>query len=90
MDINNHELISKTLNKVTDVHSRDLLNMLINNIREKDTEIVNLRNRVTDLELRVAEQERYTSKDCVIIENLPWKRNNQSLTDHICLFFNNI
>ena len=87
MDINNHELISQTLNKVTDAHSRDLLNMLINNIGEKDTEIVHLMNRVTDLELRVAEQERYTSKDCVIIENLPWKRNNQSLTDQICLLF---
>ena len=90
MDINNHELTSQTLTKVTDVHSRDLLNMLINNIREKDTEIVNLRNRVTDLELRVAEQERYTSKDCVLLKICHGNVITNRLLTRSAYFFNNI
>ena len=40
-------------------------------IQERDSEITLLRNKVADLEARVIEQEIYSSKDCLIIENLP-------------------
>ena len=40
-------------------------------IQERDSEITLLRNKVADLEARVIEREIYSSKDCLIIENLP-------------------
>ena len=56
-------------------------------IAEKEGEIISLRNRVTDLEQRVSEQEIYTSKDCIIIENMPHLNMNLHLQEQVCLFF---
>ena len=54
---------------------------------EKESEIMSLRNRVTDLEQRVSEQEIYTSKDCIFIENVPHLDIKLHLREQVCLFF---
>ena len=56
----------------------------------KDERIVQLENRVASLELRVSQQEKYSSKDCIIIENMPLRRSDQPLTHHVCQFFSEI
>ena len=47
------------------------LSKFTESIAEKESEIISLRNRVTDMEQRVSEQEIYTSKDCINNENMP-------------------
>ena len=56
-------------------------------IQERDSEITLLRNKVADLEARVIEQEIYSSKDCLIIENLPIEDRNAPLSHQVCHFF---
>ena len=56
-------------------------------IQERDSENTLLRNKVADLEARVIEQEIYSSKDCLIIENLPIEDRNAPLSHHVCHFF---
>ena len=56
-------------------------------IQERDTEITLLRNKVTDLEARVIEQEIHSSKDCLIKENLPIEDRNAPLSHQVCHFF---
>ena len=56
-------------------------------IHERDSEITLLRNKVADLEARVIEQEIYSSKDCLIIENLPIEDRNAPLSHQVCHFF---
>ena len=55
-------------------------------IQERDSEITLLRNKVADLEARVIEQEIYSSKDCLIIENLPIEDQKAPLSHQICHF----
>ena len=55
-------------------------------ILEKDSEILEIRNRVTNLEERITEQEIYSSKDSIIIENLPLNHNKELLSEQVCLF----
>ena len=50
---------------------KDLLQGLIENVNTKDDIIDGLQNRVHFLENKVNEMERYSSKDCVILQNLP-------------------
>lgn len=52
-----------------------LLKYLCDQLDEKEGRVVMLENRVFDLEMRMTEVERYSSKDCVIIENLPYDLN---------------
>ena len=40
---------------------------------ERDSEILELRNKVTNSEERITEQEIYSSKETIIIENVPIK-----------------
>ena len=56
-------------------------------IQERDSEVTLLRNKVADLEARVIEQEIYSSKNCLIIENLPIEDRNAPLSLQVCHFF---
>ena len=56
-------------------------------IAEKESEIISLRNRVTDLEQRVREQEKCTFKDCFIIKNMSYLDMKRHLGEQVCLFF---
>ena len=80
-------ITNEELNMVKDVHVRKILANLTSVIAEKDQQIIELRNDITDLKSRVAEQERYTSKDCLIIENLPLNRQSGPLVNQVCEFF---
>ena len=51
----------------------------------KIKEIIELRNEVCSLEQRITLQERYSSKDSLNFENLPWD-GKQSLTGFITSF----
>ena len=55
--------------------------------QKRDSEITLLRNKAADLEARVIEQEIYSSKDCLIIENLPIEDRNAPLSHQVCHFF---
>ena len=52
-----------------------------------DYQITDLQNKVTDLERRVTEQEIYSSKDSIIIENLPTKNGIVLLISEQVSFF---
>ena len=57
---------------------RDLLSMIITNMEEKDRKIASLEEHVNILSKKVneiEEIERYSSKDCFIINNLPLMSN---------------
>lgn len=57
-------------------------------IDDQADEIRQLRNDVTDLEVRISEQERYSSKDCLIIENAQLNVSNcEDLRVSLCQFF---
>ena len=56
-------------------------------IQERDSEITLLRNKVADLEARVIEQEIFSSKDCLVIENLPIEDQTAPLSHQVCNFF---
>ena len=56
-------------------------------IQERDSDITLLGNKVADLEARVIEQEIYSSKDCLIIDNLPIEDRNAPLSHQVCHFF---
>ena len=64
---------------------KDLLQGLIENVKNKDDIIVGLNNRVHFLEYKVNEMERYSSKDCVVLQNLPLRSGN--FTQHVLAFF---
>ena len=55
---------------------KDLLQGLIENINSKVDIIVGLQNRVHFLENKINEMERYSSKDCAILQNLPLRSGN--------------
>ena len=55
-------------------------------ILEKDGEILELRNKVTNLEERITEQEIYSSKDSINLENLLLNHSKESLSEQVCLF----
>ena len=49
----------------------EFLSELVSNINEKDQVITTLQKEVCYLNKKVNELERYSSKDCIIIQNLP-------------------
>ena len=57
---------------------KGLLQGLIENVFTKDDILVGLQNRVHFLEIKVNEMERYSSKKCVILQNLPLRSGNVS------------
>lgn len=78
---------------IDDTKMQDLLTKIVNELDEKDRiiknqaeEITKLKNDVTDIEQRITEQERYSSKDCLILENLPINFQN-NLFEELCVFF---
>ena len=54
----------------SDLKLKDLLQGLIENVNTKDDIIVGLQNRWHFLENKLYEMERYSSKDCLILQNL--------------------
>ena len=50
---------------------------------EKDSEILELRKKVTNLEERITGQEIYSSKDSIIIENIPLNHSKESLSEQV-------
>ena len=67
---------------------KGLLQGLIENVKGKDDIIVELQNRVHFLENKVNEMERYSSKDCFILQNLPLRSGN--FTQDVLTFFNEV
>ena len=59
----------------------------MNELSDRDEQILALTNRVDDLERRVLECEKYSSKDCNILINLPLQNSNVPLADQVCSFF---
>ena len=49
----------------------EFLSELVSNIKEKDHVITTLQKEVCYLNKKVNELERYSSKDCIIIQKLP-------------------
>ena len=69
------ETLSKLLETVEDRNLRQILADFSQKLEVKDERIVQLENRVASLELRVSQQEKYSSKECIIIENMPLRRS---------------
>ena len=67
---------------------KGLFQGLIENVKSKDDIIVELQNRVHFLENKVNEMEGYSSKDCVILQNLPLRSGN--FTQDVLAFFNEV
>ena len=78
--------IKNTVN--IDPKLKSLLQGLIENVTTKDDIIVGLQNWVHFLENKVNEMERYSSKDCVILQNLPLRSGN--FTQDVLAFFNEV
>ena len=80
--------IKNDIQKLQDPEIKKILSNMYTMIEEKDKVIHSLQNRVTDLELRMSEQERYSSKDCLIFNNAPitqdgnlWNQMASFITD---------
>ena len=58
------------LKTITDTNLKLFLEQIHQNVSEKVETIGELRNEVEDLKARVLSQEVYTSRDCLIFENL--------------------
>ena len=65
---------------------RDLLSMIITNMEEKDRKIASLEEHVNILSKKVNEIERYSSKDCIIINNLPLMHGSNYWVDILGFF----
>ena len=59
------------LDSLDDANLKGILLDLLDKLSEKDNQIRLLTNRVVDLELRVNEFEKYSTKDSIIFNNLP-------------------
>ena len=81
------ETLSKLLETLEDGNLRQILTDFPQKLEMKDERIVQLENRVASLEHCVSQQEKYSSKDCIIIENVPLRRSDQPLTHQVCQFF---
>ena len=64
------------------------LSELVSNINEKDQVITTLQKEVCYLNKKVNELERYSSKDCIIIQNLPLLSPKQSLVEDVVRLLN--
>ena len=65
---------------------KQILQHLCSEITAKDHQIKTLQNKVPDLELRVTAGEKYSSKDCLILENMPVKDPMLPLSHQVCDF----
>ena len=64
-------IAQKALNSLDNPHLKGILIDLLGKLSEKDNQIRLLTNRVVDLELRVSECEKFSSKGNIIFDNLP-------------------
>lgn len=79
MEMPKYTQLNEALEKTSSTEEfKSVVKCIIDDLAKKDDqieaqklEIRALRNEVTELEQRVTEQERYSSKDCLIVENAP-------------------
>ena len=64
--------IEQALSEVKDSSTKQLIEFLLSENNKKSQEIITLKNELCTLEQRITLQERYSSKDCLIFENVPW------------------
>lgn len=76
----------KALDSVDNPNLKGIFDHLLNKLSEKDNEIRLLTNRVVDLELRINECEKYSSKDSIIFDNLPIRNDKTPLDHQVCDF----
>ena len=62
------------------------MNKFFSKLIAKDEIILQLQNRVTELETRVLETEKFSSTDCQIIENMPEVDGNLPLATKVRAF----
>ena len=79
-------LLENINNSVNDPQFKLILTTLCNEIKARDTVIGNLKSKIESLEERISTQEQYTSKDCIIFENLPLIRSEKPLSHQVCDF----
>ena len=78
--------IEQALSEVKDSSTKQLIEFLLSENNKKFQEIITLKNEICALEQRITLQERYSSKDCLIFENLPGN-GKQFLPTFICRFW---
>ena len=78
--------IQKDIESFEDPKIRRVLLQLYGNLLVKEEEIIVLQSRVTELETRVLENEKYMSKDCLIFENMPRTDDSMTLSQQGCEF----
>ena len=64
--------IEQALSEVKDSSTKQLIEFLLSESNKKSQENFTLKNELCALEQRITLQERYSSKDCLIFENVPW------------------
>ena len=79
----------KALSEIQDEKYKLLLAQLFESLEDKTRRIRCLEDKVDELELRLADQEKYSSKDCIIIENCPLVETTEPLSHQVCSFFEN-
>ena len=67
--------IETASSEIQDAPTKRLIEFLLLQNAQKTQEIIALRNEECALEQRVTLQERYSSRDCLIFENLHWDDN---------------
>ena len=77
--------IEQALSEVKDSSTTQLIEFLLSENNKKSRETISLKNDLCALEQRITRQERYSSKDCLILENLPWD-GREFLPTFICRF----
>ena len=84
----NAKQILSTVQETLDSKTVALVENLINAIQEQSSVITKLHNRVLFLEKKVNELDIYSSKDCLIINNLPLL--NVDYTKDVLALFNDV
>ena len=79
--------LKKDIETFEDPKLRRVLLELYGNLMKKDNVIISLQNRLSELEKRVVDNENYTSKDCLIFENMPRTTDGRPLPLHVCCEF---
>ena len=77
----------KYIESLKNTKMKPILAQLLTEITKRDGIITNLENRVAQLEDRMNECEKYSSKDTIIFENVPLKKDGKAnLADQVCDF----
>lgn len=79
--------LKSSIESLNNSEIKPILVQLLTEITKRDGIITNLENRVAQLEDRVNECEKYSSKDTIIFENLPIIKDGKvNLADQVCDF----